>query len=255
MSVLVERDSGLVRITFDNPRRRNALTPQGFDELRQALEETARSTTDRAVLITGSGGSFCSGADLSQAAPAGVSPLRLMGGIHDAARALHRLPQPVVAAVDGPAFGAGMSIALGCDLVIASETATFCQVFVKRGLAPDFGSSWLLPRLVGLHVAKRLVLLGDVVTADEARDLGLVHQVVPADRVLAVGEELARRLADGPPIAIALAKRLLHAATDLGFEDALDAEAAGAAVTAGSEDTKEAFAAFAEKRAPVFRGV
>src|SRR5687768_2680985 len=127
-----------------------------------------------------------------------------MGWIHEAARALHRLPQPCVAAVDGPAFGAGMSLALGCDLVVASTSATFCQVFVKRGLSPDFGSTWLLPRLVGLHTAKRLAMLGDTVTAERARELGLVAEVTSPEELLQTATGIARRLADGPPLALAL---------------------------------------------------
>lgn len=251
--IRTERSDGVVRITIDRPDRRNALPPEGFDELREALVEVARSTTDRAVLLTGTGGAFCSGADVSGGVP-DESVLRLMGRIHEAARALHRLPQPIVAAVDGPAYGAGMSIALGCDLVVASTTATFCQVFVKRGLSPDFGSTWLLPRAVGLHTAKRLALLGDPVDAAEAQRLGIVAEVVDPKDLQATAETLARRLADGPPIAMALAKRLLDASSTTAFDDALEAEAAAAAVTAGSEDVVEAFTAFMDKRAPVFRG-
>lgn len=253
MSIHVERDGGVVRITLDNPERRNALTPEGFAELRESLAEIARSTDDRAVLITGSGSSFCSGADLSGGVPDG-SVAHLMSQIHEAARALHRLPQPCVAAVNGPAFGAGMSIALACDIVVASSEATFCQVFVKRGLVPDFGSSWLLPRVVGMHAAKRLALLGDAIDAGEAKELGIVSEVVAPDELASAADALVRRLADGPPIAQALTKKLLNASFTTGFDDALDAEAASATVASGTEDVAEAFAAFAAKRAPVFRG-
>jgi 2-(1,2-epoxy-1,2-dihydrophenyl)acetyl-CoA isomerase len=253
VSIAVERDAGLVRVTLDRPQRRNALTVDGFVELGRVLTEIAATPTDRAVVITGAGGSFCAGADLSGGVPQ-ESPVRLMGWIHDAARALHRLPQPCVAAVDGPAVGAGMSLALGCDVVVASSAATFCQVFVKRGLSPDFGSTWLLPRLVGLHTAKRLAMLGDTVTGEQARQLGLVAEVTAPEDVLDTATGIARRLADGPPIALAMTKRLLNASFSTGFDDALDAEAAASAVNTATEDVAEAFAAFAAKRPAVFRG-
>ncbi|WP_238005519.1 enoyl-CoA hydratase-related protein [Dactylosporangium sp. AC04546] len=253
MSIAVERDSGVVRLTIDRPERRNALTVDGFAELGRVLGEIARTPADRAVLITGAGGAFCAGADLSAGVP-DESVVRIMERINDTARALHRLPQPTVAAVGGPAVGAGMSLALGCDLVVASPAATFCQVFVKRGLSPDFGSSWLLPRLVGLQAAKRLALLGDTITAEHARDLGLVSEVTAADDLLDTATALARRLADGPPIALALTKRLLDASFTSTFDDALDAEAAASAVNTATEDVAEAFAAFAAKRPAVFRG-
>lgn len=253
MSIRVERDAGLVRVTLDRPERRNALTVDGFVELGRVFTEIAATPTDRSVLITGAGGSFCAGADLSGGVPE-ESPMRLMGWIHDAARALHRLPQPIVAAVDGPAYGAGMSLALGCDLVVASTAATFCQVFVKRGLSPDFGSTWLLPRLVGLHTAKRLALLGDPVTAEQAQRLGLVTEVTAPEDLLATATGLARRLADGPPLALAMTKRMLNASFSTGFDDALDAEAAASSTLTASQDVAEAFAAFAEKRPARFRG-
>ncbi|MFC0530030.1 enoyl-CoA hydratase/isomerase family protein [Phytohabitans kaempferiae] len=253
MSIVVERDAGLVRVTLDRPERRNALTFDGFVELGRVLTEIAGRSADRAVLVTGAGGAFCAGADLSGGVPE-ESTLRLMGVINEAARALHRLPQPCVAAVDGPAVGAGMSLALGCDIVVASSAATFCQVFVKRGLSPDFGSSWLLPRLVGLHTAKRLAMLGDTVTAEQARQLGLVAEVTAPEDLLDTATGIARRLADGPPIALAMTKRLLNAAFSTGFDDSLDAEAAASAVNTATKDVAEAFAAFAAKRPAVFHG-
>jgi 2-(1,2-epoxy-1,2-dihydrophenyl)acetyl-CoA isomerase len=253
MSLDVERDAGLVRIVFNAPDRRNALTRADFVQFGAELARIASSTTDRAVLLTGAGSAFCAGAHLAASVP-DEPTLTVMQEIHSAARALHQLPQPVVAAVNGAAYGAGMSIVLGCDIAVAAQTATLCQVFVKRGLAPDFGSSWLLPRIVGRQAAMRLVLTGDVITADEALELGLVSQVVPAAELLTAAEALARRLADGPPIAIRLAKQLLNASSTTGFDDQLDAEAAAATIASATADVAEAFAAFAEKRAPVFRG-
>lgn len=252
MSIHLERDSGIARLVLSQPERRNALTLEDFARLGELLTEIAAEPSDRAVLITGDGKAFCAGADLSKAA--NEPTLSLMRPINDAVRALHRLPKPTVAAVNGTAVGAGMSLALGSDIVIASESATFAQIFIKRGLSPDTGSSWLLPRIVGAHTAKRLALLGDIITAGQARDLGIVAEVVSDDKLLDVAGNYARRLADGPPIALALTKRLIDASFDTGFDDALEAEAAANAVNSTTEDMAEAFTAFAEKRPPIFRG-
>ncbi|MGH1561606.1 enoyl-CoA hydratase/isomerase family protein [Mumia sp. DW29H23] len=253
MSIEVARDGGVVEITLNAPERRNALSPEEFAELGDVLRQVAGSSADRAVLITGAPGAFCSGAHLAETVP-DDSVVAIMGRIHEAARALHRLPQPVVAAVGGPAYGAGMSIALAADLTLASERAVFCQVFVKRGLVPDFGSSWLLPRIVGMQAAKRLALLGEPVGADEAAALGIVAEVVPDDTLAVRAREVACRLAAGAPVAQRLTKQLLHASYETSFDTQLDAEAAAAAVATGTSDVAEAFAAFAQKRDPVFTG-
>ncbi|WP_370617770.1 enoyl-CoA hydratase/isomerase family protein [Mumia sp. Pv 4-285] len=253
MSVEVVRDDGLVEITLSAPERRNALSPAEFADLGEVLRRIASTSADRAVLITGAGGAFCAGAYLAEEVP-DESTVAIMGRIHEAALALHRIPQPVVAAVDGPAYGAGMSIALAADLVLASSRATFCQVFVKRGLVPDFGSSWLLPRIVGLHAAKRLALLGEPVDAVAALDLGIATEVLDESELLERARALARQLAAGPPIAQRLTKQLLNASFSRGFDDQLDAEASAAAVATGTADVAEAFAAFAQKRSAVFSG-
>lgn len=253
MSIELSRGDGMVEITLNAPERRNALSPQEFDEFGAALREIARTSTDRAVLITGAGGAFCAGAYLAENLP-DEPTVAIMARINEAARALHHLPQPVVAAVDGPAYGAGMSIALAADITIASRDAAFCQVFVKRGLVPDFGSSWLLPRIVGLQAAKRLALLGEPVDAAEAATLGIVAEVVDEDSALARARAIAGQLATGAPIAHRLTKQLLNTSFGSGFDEQIDAESAAATVATGTEDVAEAFAAFAAKRKPVFKG-
>jgi len=252
MSIKFESADGIARVTLAAPDRRNALTPGEFAELRGILATIAASD-DRAVVITGEGTAFCAGAFLPLGGPQDP-PIVMMRQIDETARALHRLPQPCVAAVNGHAVGAGMSLALGCDLVIASANATFSQIFVKRGLSPDFGSSWLLPRIVGLHTAKRLALLGDTIDAAEAHRLGIVTEVVAPDELAGAATVLARRLADGPPIAMALTKELLNQSFTSGFDEALDREATVAATNMAAQDAAEALMAFKEKRAPVFRG-
>jgi enoyl-CoA hydratase/carnithine racemase len=252
-SIKFESADGIARVTLAAPERRNSLTPGEFAELRDILATIAASPDDRAVVITGEGTAFCAGAYLPLGGPQDP-PIVMMRQIDDTARMLHRMPQPCVAAVNGHAVGAGMSLALGCDLVIASTAATFSQVFVKRGLSPDFGSSWLLPRIVGLHAAKKLALLGDTIDAAEAARLGLVTEVVVPEDLAGTATALARRLADGPPIAMALTKELLNQSFTSSFDSALDREAAVAAANMAGQDAVEALAAFKEKRAPVFKG-
>ena len=251
MSIDVTRSDGVVQITLNSPDRRNALTPDDFAELGRQFDAIAASTEDRSVLITGAGGAFCAGAYLAETVP-DEPAIVLLSRINETFSRLHRLPQPVVAAVDGPAYGAGMSLALVADIVLASPTATFCQVFVKRGLIPDTGSSWLLPRIVGLHTAKRLALLGDAIDAGQAQELGIVAEV--ADDVVTRAGEVAARLATGAPLAQRLTKQLLNAALGGGFDEQLDGEATSAATVTGSSDVAEAFVAFAQKRDPVFTG-
>ena len=253
MTILVDHDGDIAHITLANEKQRNALSPEDFATLHDELDTIGLSSRTRAVVITGAGTAFCSGAGL----PAKMTdepPAIITRRIHRTALKLHQLPQPTIAAVNGPAYGAGMGLALGCDIVLASTAATFCQVFVKRGLALDFGNSWLLPRFVGLHVAKRLAMLADVLDAQAAKDLGIVAEVVEPDALAGAAQALARRLADGPPIALALTKQLLNSSFDTSFADQLDAEASGSGVTTATADAREAFTAFTEKRGPVFQG-
>jgi 2-(1,2-epoxy-1,2-dihydrophenyl)acetyl-CoA isomerase len=253
MTIKFESADGIARVTLAAPERRNALTPGEFGELRDILAAIAANPADRAVVLTGEGTAFCAGAYLPLGGPQDP-PILLMRQIDETARALHRLPQPIVAAVNGHAVGAGMSLALGCDIIVASTAAKFSQVFVKRGLSPDFGSSWLLPRIVGLHMAKKLALLGDTIDAHEAVRLGIVAEVVLPEQLAETATSLARRLADGPPIAMALTKELLNQSFTEGFDQALDREATVAATNMAAGDAAEALAAFREKRAPVFQG-
>jgi 2-(1,2-epoxy-1,2-dihydrophenyl)acetyl-CoA isomerase len=253
MSLKFDSAEGIARITLAAPERRNALTPDEFAELNEILTTIAADPAERVVVLTGEGTAFCAGAFLPLGGPADP-PIVLMRQIHETARALHRMPQPWGGAGNGHAVGAGMSLALGCDLVVASATASFSQVFVKRGLSPDFGSSWLLPRIVGLHTAKKLALLGDTISAGEAARLGIVSEVVPPDELAAAVTQLARRLAVGPPIAMALTKELLNQSFTTSFDEALGREAAVAASNMAAQDTAEALAAFNEKRTPVFKG-
>jgi 2-(1,2-epoxy-1,2-dihydrophenyl)acetyl-CoA isomerase len=224
------------------------------------LAETFRSLSAdsdvRCVVITGAGGEFCSGADLSARSASGkqVHQLAAMRHVNDAALSLHRMPQPTIAKVRGVAVGAGCNMALGCDLVVASETARFSEIFAKRGLSLDFGGSWLLPRRVGIHRAKELALFGDIISAADAKEMGLVNRVLPDGELDAFVDGWAKRLAAGPPIALALTKRMLNNAMNVTMEEALDDEGAAQTVNFGTKDTLEAMEAFMQKREPKFKG-
>lgn len=243
---------GVATITLSNPARKNAMSIAGWAALRDALREVAAGQ-DRVLVLTGAGADFCSGADLS-AGGSGRHPLLDMRLVGETCLALYDLPIPTIARVDGVAVGAGMNMALACDFVIATVRARFSQIFVKRGLSPDFGGSWILPRLIGLHRAKQLVLLGDLIDASAADRMGLIYQVVLADGLDEAVGELADRLKSGPALAVSLSKRLLNDSFQTSIERALDDEGRAQAINLTSADVVEALAAFQEKRAPVFRG-
>lgn len=252
----VERAGGVVTVTLNKPQKKNAVDPQMWTEMARIWDEIARNVDeDRAVVVTGAGGDFCSGADLWL--PPGEEPphqLTTMRSVAAAIQGLHDLPQPTVAKVPGVAAGAGMSLALCCDLVVAGESARFSEIFAKRGLALDAGSSWFLPRMIGLHRAKELAFFADIISASEAADFGVVNRVVPDDELDAFVDGWARRLADGPPIAYSLTKKLLNASLNVTLQQALEDEGRSQTITTASEDTREAIGAFVDKREPVFRG-
>jgi 2-(1,2-epoxy-1,2-dihydrophenyl)acetyl-CoA isomerase len=245
----VERADGVVTLRLDRPERRNAIDVPTWQALAAELGAIARQPEDRAVVLTGAGGTFCAGGDLSGASPgAGAGPesarhtMRESVGV--ACLALHTLPKPVIAAVEGSAAGAGANLAFGCDLVVAGASARFGEVFIHRALSVDSGGSWLLPRLVGLHRAKELVLLGDWIGADDALRFGLVNRVVADATALAEAQALARRLAAASPVALARSKRALDAAFERSFEAALDDEADAIAECVASPDFAAAMRRF-----------
>jgi 2-(1,2-epoxy-1,2-dihydrophenyl)acetyl-CoA isomerase len=165
-----------------------------------------------------------------------------------------RLPQPIIAKVRGVAVGAGCNMALGCDLVVAANTARFSEIFARRGLSVDYGGTWVLPRLVGIHRAKELALFADIIDAAEAERIGLVNRVVDDAELDAFVDDWARRLAAGPPIALAMTKRMLNNSMHVTLEEALDDEGAAQTVNFSTNDTMEAMAAFVAKREPRFQG-
>lgn len=260
MSWLRVEDRGAVRrIVFDRPDRKNAIPSDGWNDLRDAFEG-AESSDARAVVVTGAGGEFCAGADLGsdpdrlEAPTDPVAGAARMKAVADAVDRLHRLTKPVIAAVDGVAVGAGLSIALACDLVVATERARFSAIFVRRGLTLDAGSSWLLPRAVGLQRAKELALTGRVVDATEAVRIGLCLEAVPVDRFEARVAALADELAAGAPIAQMFAKQSVDHAWDVSFDDALGWEGQSQSICFTTADFREGVAAFLEGRPARFEG-
>lgn len=251
--VLLRADRDGVRtLTLNRPARKNAINPELWRQLRNALRDAADDPDLRALVITGAGGAFCSGADIGT--PDDVHPVEKLRRLTEVALALHELTIPTVAKVAGVAVGAGWNLALGCDLVVATPESTFCQIFAKRGLSIDLGGSWLLPKLVGLQQAKRLALLAETIDAAEAHALNLVTWVVGAGEIDGFVDDLADRLAAGPPRALAQTKALLNQGADATLPDALINESRAQIVNFAGTDAAEAYAAFAGKRTPRFTG-
>jgi enoyl-CoA hydratase/carnithine racemase len=246
--------TGVVTLTLDRQAKKNAINRTMFDELLAVFREVNESSADRVLVITGAGEAFCSGADLSDRGSDTRHPLQRLHWVADIALALHRIPKPVIAKVNGVAVGAGLNLALGCDLIVASDTARFSEIFARRGLTIDFGGSWLLPRLIGMHRAKELAFFADIISAKEAAELGLVNRVVPGAELDAFVADWAERLAAGPPLALAMTKRLLTNSFSMTMDEALEAEGMAQSVNSGTEDAPEAIRAFLEKREPRFKG-
>ncbi|MGK5532040.1 enoyl-CoA hydratase/isomerase family protein [Streptomyces sp. URMC 129] len=251
-SVLVTRKGSVLTLTLNRPHRKNAMDPEAWSRLEHALRNAREDEGVRVVVIAGAGGDFCAGADL-KGVRAERHPLHRMRWYADIVLALHDMPKPVVAKVEGVAVGAGWNLALGCDLVVASTTARFSQIFARRGLSLDFGGSWLLPRFVGLQQAKRLALLAEFVDAEEALGLGLVTWVKSPEEIHDFVEDIAARLAEGPPIAMAQSKLLLNEAVTRPLREALESEARAQAVNYAT-DAPVAKQAFLNRTEPEFAG-
>lgn len=254
-TLLVSRADGVVTVTLNRPERKNAMNGAMFEELHEVFNEIAGNDDDRVVVVAGAGDGFCSGADLGgDRLTQPRHHLERVRTIGDVALRLHRLAKPTIAKVNGVAAGAGLNLALGCDLILASDVARFSAIFARRGLSLDFGGSWLLPRLIGLHKAKEFAFFGDILSATEAAELGIVNRVVPASELDALVDAWAKRLAAGPPLALSMTKTMLNNAHMVSMEQALEDEARSQAVNLASKDAVEAIRAFQEKRDPTFHG-
>lgn len=250
--VLLAVEGGIATVTLNRPHRRNAMTTTSWLRLREIVRALRVDGTVRCIVLQGAGGDLCSGADLG-GPPDSRHPLDRMRSLGDVAGDLFDMPKPVVAKIDGVAVGAGCNLALCADLVVATPTSRFSEIFVKRGLSLDFGGTWLLPRIVGLQQAKRLALLGEMIDGEEAHRLGMVTWLKAADEIDGFVEDLARELAAGPPVAMAQNKLMLHEAANQSFREALDSEARSQVINFAT-DAPAAKQAFLDKQAPVFEG-
>jgi 2-(1,2-epoxy-1,2-dihydrophenyl)acetyl-CoA isomerase len=259
--LLVEKDQGIMVVTINRPDKLNALTAEGFEELAVMSEDAAADDSVRAIVLTGAGRAFCAGADLSGLLGSGSGGGGTFGDVRETVRLgqrsvlnFRRIDKPFIAAVNGDAVGAGFGICLACDVRFASEKARFSMIFVRRGLVPDYGGSYFLPRLVGPSKALELIWTGELIDAEQALRLGIVNQVVPADNTVEAAIAFARGLAEGPTLAIRAAKRTVYQSLEMTIDAELDLEANNQAVCLVSEDAREGVAAFLEKRKPVFKG-
>ena len=243
---------GCARLVLNRPERKNAIDTATWSQLQERLAAVANDPDVRALVITGAGANFSAGADISGGAPSHRTQLERMEWFNQVILALHRLPIPTVAQVDGVAFGVGMNLAIGCDFVIASDRARFSEIFVKRALSVDGGGSWILPRLVGVRRAKLLCLLAETISAEEALDFGLVTKVVPSFDLETEVEHLVERLVASPRLALVQTKRLIDEAMSLTLEQAMQNEARAQAINVASDDFAEAVAGF--RSAPASNG-
>jgi len=245
-------------ILLNRPHRKNAFTMEMIDAWADALRQAEDDPQVRAVVVTGAGGAFCSGVDLTVLGDQEPTPLgqkeMLTRRIHKVAFAVEALTKPYLAAVDGPAVGAGMDMALMCDMRFAADTARFCEGYIRVGLVPGDGGCYYLPRIVGAATALRLLWTGDFVEAEEALAIGLVSAVHPAAGLLPAVREFAGRLAAQPPVAVQLIKRAVREGERHDLRTALDLISSHMAVVTSTRDSREAMAAFTERRPGVYEG-
>jgi 2-(1,2-epoxy-1,2-dihydrophenyl)acetyl-CoA isomerase len=261
--LLTERRAGVLSLTLNQPDKLNALSDQMIAGLLDELGRAAHDAEVRCVVVTGAGRGFCSGGDVSRMSERnegegpGVTVEQRMASLRRAEEVsllLHELPKPTIAALNGAAAGAGLGVALACDLRIAADSARLVTAFARVGFSGDFGGTWLMTRLVGPARAKEFYFLADPIDANQALALGLVNRVVPAASLMAETAALAQRLASGPAIAYGYMKANINAALTTDLRTLLDREAVGQTLTGRTEDHREAVKAFLEKRQPTFKG-
>jgi enoyl-CoA hydratase/carnithine racemase len=257
--VEVTNEAGVRWIALNRPESKNGLTDAVNQQLIDALDGGAADKAIRCVVVTGKGGNFCSGLDLKAMAAGGMGGLdnveeHMRKYFHGLIRAVRRVEKPVVALVDGAAVGYGCDLALACDLRIGTERTRFGEVFVKRGLMPDGGGTWTLPRLVGVGKALELMFTGDLVGADDALKIGLLTRIIPSAEAEQQAWDFAKRLAAGPPLVHAWIKRAVYAAQSTDLDAALENEVRGQMQLLRSKDFLEGIAAFFQKRPPNFSG-
>ncbi len=261
-TIIVEKRNGLAILTLNRPETLNAWNDEMSREATAAINEIGEDENTKVFVITGAGRGFSSGADVGDELAKGLATseepsegiMQDMPDFVNIPLQVRRMGKPVISAINGIAAGAGLSIALACDLRIASERAQFAMVFVLRGLIPDCGGTFFLPKLIGSAKACELIFIGDKIDADEAQRIGLVSKVVPNDELMVVTKDLATRIAKGPPIAIGFAKRAIYKGIEGDLVSQLEFETYAQGICFQTEDHHEAGKAFMEKREAKFRG-
>jgi 2-(1,2-epoxy-1,2-dihydrophenyl)acetyl-CoA isomerase len=258
--LLYEVKDAVATLTLNRPDRLNALGDTLRDDLHDAVLRASGDGEVRVMVITGAGKGFCSGGDVKAMNEAKESrterPIldKVAPGRDRTLLAMRDAPQPIIAAVNGAAAGAGMNLALGCDIRLASTAARFGETFVKRGLHPDWGGTYFLPRLVGMAKAAEMIFTGDMIDAAEALRLGIVSALHAPEELMPATYDLARRIAAGPPVAIRLAKRALYHNLDTDLRGGLEFETFAQNICFETDDAREGIRAFVDKRPPQFKG-
>lgn len=259
-SIRLEKDEGIATITLNRPEKLNAWSPAMSQEFRDALKDIDNDGVSRVVVITGEGRAFCAGADVSgfdESIKANLSPAQrvrnetkqdLLGCTE-----IRRMLVPFIASINGPAVGVGLTLTLACDIRIASDKAKLGVIFTRMGLIPEFGSTYNLPQIVGIAKACELVFMGKMIDAQEAEKIGMVNQVIPHDDLKQATTDMARTIANGPPIAIQMAKLSLYQGLDANLQTQVIWERLVQNYLKYTEDHKEGVRAFLEKRQPVFK--
>jgi len=255
-NIIVEEKEHICFLTLNNPEKRNPLTDEAKNEMISALDHVDKSEDLRALVITGRGPAFCSGGDISKIGQelSADEIRKVMLKSQGLLKKLTGLEKPVVAAVNGDAFGMGCNLALAADFAIASEKARFCEVFIKIGSMPDFGAMYFLPRVVGMWKSREMIYLGKIIGAEDAQGMGLVYKVVPHDKLEQETLDLARTLARMPTKAIGRAKRVLNSSYSMSLDEVLGEEIVGQIYLSQTRDYKEGMRALLEKRKPSFKG-
>ncbi|MBA7602252.1 Short-chain-enoyl-CoA hydratase [subsurface metagenome] len=260
-TVILKKEGHIATITMNRPEMMNALNIQMLQEMVAAIDEIARNDDVRVVVLTGAGRVFCSGADISEGGKAsGLSgtPVEMHHNVRNSyqkvALGLQRLDKPTIAMVNGAAVGAGCDFAFACDMRVGSEKARFRNGFVRVGLIPGGGGTWLYTRLMGLGRGLEFLFTGDFLEAEEAEHIGVLNKIVPAEDLERETMELAQKIANNPPLAVQMSKMMAYKALDSDLEAALEQAAACQALALSSEDHREGVNAFIEKREAQFKG-
>lgn len=258
--IILDRAEGIATLTFNRPERLNSIIEPMAAELIDALDQIGKDDAVRVLIITGAGRAFSAGGDIRDAFLKRIEDIKrgeegfdIATWLTKACLQLRNIPQPIIASINGPAVGLGVTLSLQCDIRIASEEATFSLPFVRVGVIPEFGSTYALPRLIGIAKACELVFTGKTITAKEAKEIGLVNEVVPASELKATTMKLAKTIADEPSLAIQTAKKILYQGLDRDIQKQLRSEDQMLRLVASSEDHEEGVRAFLEKRRPNYK--